>query len=314
MADAGPRLSNFIEFALYLIVRLVEELVCAIPGHENALAVGRALGRIGFTIALDRRNVVIENLTIAFGSEMTEREIRTLARRNFEHLGMLVIEVLRLRRWNQEELAQRLIIGGKDNFNLVWSPGPRGIFAVVFHFGTFEVLAATNRFLGLDGYLVVTPLPNRFVSRRLMFGRGGENSGLRIIPHKGIVHRFIRALHEGNLAIALVDQRGDDTRPVWVDYFGRKVLANGIFARFALEGNAHVLPVLAFRLENGRYYCHFGEPIPIEPTGDTERDVQEISQQFHSIAEAWLRKYPEQGFWVHRKFKRKPKKRKKRGS
>jgi lauroyl/myristoyl acyltransferase len=65
-----------------------------------------------------------------------------------------------------------------------------------------------------------------------------DESGLNILPHRGIVHHVVRCLREGQRVVVLADQRGDDARPVWVDFFGRKVLANGVFAKLAAEGAA----------------------------------------------------------------------------
>lgn len=314
LADAGtsrsgPTIKVLLEYLVYVFVRLMEELVCLIPGDRRALAVGALLGRLGYVVARDRRQVAIDNLTIAFGAERSPEEIRRIARKNFEHLGMLSMEFFRLRRWNQQMLAERLVLKGQNSFNLAWAPGSRGIFVVLSHFGSFEVLAAVSRFLGLRGTLVVTGAPNRFVNRSMIFHRGGSDSGLTIIPHRGVVHRVIDSLRAGEMVGVLADQRGDDTRPIWVDFFGRKVLANGVFARFAIEGEAYVVPLRAVRLHDGRYLCEFGEEIPVEVTDDRVHDLTVTSQRFHDIFEAWLREYPEQGFWVHRKFKRRGPKR-----
>jgi KDO2-lipid IV(A) lauroyltransferase len=311
---SGPSLKVFLEYIVYLCVRLMEEVVCLIPTDRRALAVGSFLGRLGFLVARDRRQVAIDNLTIAFGAERSPEEIRRIARKNFEHLGMLSVEFFRLKRWDEQQMAARLVIRGQKNFNLAWAPGSRGIFAVASHFGSFEVLAALSRFLGVRGTLVVTLAPNRFVNRRMMFDRGGADSGLNIIPHRGIVHRVIEALRAGEMVVVLADQRGDDTRAIWVDFFGRKVLANGVFAKFAIEGQAQVLPVRAVRLDDGRYLCEFGEEISVEMTDDPVHDLTVTSQRFHDIFEAWLREYPEQGFWVHRKFRRKGPRRARNGA
>lgn len=305
------QLKIYAEYLVYIVFRLIEEAICLISKHERALAVGRFFGRIGYIIAWDRRQVAIENLTIAFSKERSQKEIRLLARKNFEHLGMLGVEFFRLRRWNHEELAERLTINGGRNFQIAWSPGLRGVFYITAHYGSFEVLAAMSRFLGVTINLVVTPSPNRFINRRMIFKRGGDASGLRILPHKGIVHRVINALKAGEAVVVLADQRGDDNRPVWVDFFGRKVLANGVFARFATDGDAYSFPIMGLRTNDGKYYCEFGDEIPIQISDNRSNDVMVNSQLFHDIFEQWLREHPEQGFWMHRKFKRKRKSRKK---
>jgi KDO2-lipid IV(A) lauroyltransferase len=303
--NGGPNLNVFVEYLVYLVFRLAEEAICLIREDGHALAVGRFFGRLMFMLGAERRQAALENITIAFGKELGPREIRLIALKNFEHLGMLGVEFFRIRRWSQKKLAEKLILRGKENFDLAWLPSGKGILYVTAHFGSFEVLAAMSRFMGIKGNLVVTPAPNRFVNERMFFRRGGDDSGLNILPHRGIVHHVVRCLREGQMVVVLADQRGDDARPVWVDYFGTKVLANGVFARFAAEGAAYVFPVVALRTQDGRYRCVYGDEIPIQRTHDKDDDLMVNSQRFHQVFEAWLREYPEQGFWMHRKFKRK---------
>lgn len=300
----------YLEYLVYLAFRIIEELICAIPADENALVLGRFLGRVMFLVAPERRQVAIDNLTTAFGRIKQAKEIRALARSNFEHFGMLAIEFYRLRRWTEDELAERLVITGKKNFNHAWSPGSSGLYYVTGHFGSFEVLAAMSRFLGIRGKLLVTSVPNYFVNKYMIFERGGSQSGLQILPHRGSVHSILEALNGGEMVVVLADQRGDDTRPTVVDFFGQKVFANGVFAKFAIEGNSMAFPIRGKRMDGGRYECQFGDEIRIQLTGDTQNDLTRISQQFHDIFESWLLEDPEQGFWMHRKFKRKSKRQK----
>lgn len=305
-----PSIKIYAEYLVYLFFRFFEEVFCLIPGDDKALAVGRFFGRLMFLFGGERTRVAIENLTIAFGSRLGGSQLRSLARKNFEHLGMLGVEFFRIRRWSQEKLAEKLILEGHSDFNLTWSPGRTGILYITAHFGSFEVLAAMSRFLGIRGSLVVTPAPNRFVNERMFFRRGGDESGLNILPHRGIVNRVIELLRSGEMVVVLADQRGDDTRPVWVDFFGKKVLANGVFAKLAAEGHAQAFPISAVRTDDGRYRCVFGKEIPLQLTDDREADLIVNSQRFHEIFENWLREYPEQGFWMHRKFGRKKSSRK----
>ncbi|MBM3298802.1 MAG: hypothetical protein FJY85_02465, partial [Deltaproteobacteria bacterium] len=167
--ERGPSLKVFVEYLAYGVFRVLEEFFCWVPSDNTALAVGRFFGRLMFVVAAPRRQVAIENLTTAFGEERSSQEIQVIARKNFEHLAMLGVEFFRIRRWSQEKLAEKLVLEGHEPYNLAWMPGREGRFYITAHFGTFEVLAATSRFLGLRGNLIVTPAPNRFVNVRMFF-------------------------------------------------------------------------------------------------------------------------------------------------
>ena len=106
----SPRVNIFLEYLVYLLFRLAEEAICLMPDDRTALAVGRFFGRLMFMLGGNRREAALENLTVAFGQERSPQEIRQIALRNFEHLGMLGVEFFRIRRWSREKLAEKLII------------------------------------------------------------------------------------------------------------------------------------------------------------------------------------------------------------
>jgi Kdo2-lipid IVA lauroyltransferase/acyltransferase len=299
----------FLDYSLYLLVRVIETILNILP-DKAAVAFGKFLGRLVFVLVPDRRRAAEENLTIAFGSERSAEWIDRTCRLSFEHLGLVVVEFFRIRHWNQEKLAEKIVIEGRLPFNLAMAPGREGICLLNSHFGYFEVSAATIKHLGVKLNVIVTGLKNPFLSRYFFSrgGRSGEDTGIKTYPHKGIVKEMIELLKKGEMVAFLADQRGDAERGVFVDFFGSKAAANEVFARLAIDGQARVLPLCTYRRDDGRYQSVFGEEIVIKSTGDPRRDLEQVSQQFHDLFEKWLRMVPEQGFWVQRKWRRKPSK------
>ena len=302
-----PTFSLFLDYLLYLLVLFLDEVINLIP-ERSAMAFGRFVGRVVYVVMGDRREAAEENLTIAFGSEKSRVWIKKTARKSLEHIGMLAVEFLRIRRWSQAETIERINIEGAHAFNLTMMPGDHGICLLNSHFGCFEVSAATTKTVGIKLNLIQTGMKNPFLDR-YFFSRGGKDSGVTTYGHKGIVKQMIELLHDGQMVAFLADQRGDPERGIFVDFFGTPAPANEVFARLAIEGNAWVMPLCTFRLENGNYQSVFGEPVRIELTGDPKTDYTRVSQQFHNLFEEWLRAHPEQGFWVHRKWSRKKRKR-----
>ncbi len=288
------RFTPFLNYSVFLMVRLVEELLNVFP-ERAASAAGRFFGRLAYVLLPDRRDAAWENLTIAFGKEKTPLWIRQTARRSFEHLGLLGVEFFRMRRWSQREMAERFVLHGQMPFNLAQLPGNHGNVWVLSHFGCFEVNAALAKFVGIRLNLIVTGLKNPFLSR-YFFSRGGEDTGLKIFPHRGVVKDIIALLRKGESVAFLADQRGDAERGVFVNYFGSPAPANEVFARMAIEGEARVIPLCMYRNDDGNYEAVFGEEIKMQLTGDRHQDLVNVSQQFHDVFEKWLRLRPEQGF------------------
>jgi Kdo2-lipid IVA lauroyltransferase/acyltransferase len=306
----APTFRLFLDYSLYLVVRGLDALLNLLP-ERAALATGRFLGRVAYVVLSDRREAVLENLTIAFGKQESSQWIRRTAVKNFEHLGLLVVEFFRVRRWTHQEVVDRLVVEGSAVYNPVAFPGNHGIVILISHFGSFEVLPAFARLAGVTMHLMVTPLRNRFLSQ-YFFSRGGEDTGMTTVPHRGVVKRLIELLQSGAMVAFLADQRGDAERGVFVDFFGTPAPANEVFARIAMEGKGRVLPLCTYRRDDGRFQVVFEEEIRINPTGDRHQDLVTVSQQFHDVFEKWLRMKPEQGYWIQRKWRRKPSRRRAR--
>jgi KDO2-lipid IV(A) lauroyltransferase len=47
-------------------------------------------------------------------------------------------------------------------------------------------------------------------------------------------------------------------------------------------------------------------PIEVELTGDREKDVDALVVRYSEVLEKWVRRYPEQYFWHHRRWRRQP--------
>ena len=297
----------FLDYGVYLLVLVIERILIIIP--ENwAYSFGRFLGRIVWLLFKDRREAVIENLTIAFGGEKSSEWIQKTTFKSFEHLGLLVVEFFLIRHWDQGEMSRRITYSDSKDFNLAMYPGLDGICLLTSHFGCFEVSAASVKFCGFKTNLIATGLKNPFLSK-FVFSRAGSDSGVTTFPHKGSVKELIERLRAGEMVAMLGDQRGDAERGIFVDYFGVPAPANEIFARFALDGEARVLPICTYRTAPGRYKTTFGPEIIITSSGDTTADLIRVSSQFHKLFEQWLRIAPEQGFWFQRKWRRKKRRR-----
>lgn len=298
---------RFLDYALFLLVRFLEEVVNLLP-DKMAFSFGRFVGRLIYLIVPDRRDAAIENLTIAFGREKSAAWIRRTALKSFEHVGQLAVEFMCIRRWPEQKMAEKIVVKGRLPFNLAMMPGNHGIVLLNSHFGCFEVSAATIKFLGIRLNLIATGLKNPFLSRYFAT-RAGKDTGITFFPHKGSVKELTARLLQGEMLACLADQRGDPERGIFVNFFGVPAPANEVFARMAIDGKAYILPLCTYRLADARYESVFGDLVHVELTGDRHTDLTTVSQQFHDLFEQWLRMYPEQGFWLQRKWKRKPSRR-----
>ena len=111
------------------------------------------------------------------------------------------------------------------------------------------------------------------------------------------------ALRRGGVVAFLVDQ-SRRREGVDVDFFGRRVTATPAAAFLSIRCKCPVLPIFCIRETNGQLTIHVEAPLEIEWTGDLRADVQTNTQRITDAVELMVRKYPEQWFWVHKRWKK----------
>ncbi len=116
---------------------------------------------------------------------------------------------------------------------------------------------------------------------------------------------MIRALKKGETINILIDQNVAVYDGIFVDFFGRPACTTSGLALLALHTGAPVLPVFTTRMPDGKYWLEIGAEVAIRNTGNRDADVRESTQTFTGIIEEHIRKYPEQWFWMHQRWKTK---------
>jgi KDO2-lipid IV(A) lauroyltransferase len=79
-----------------------------------ALFIGRRLGDFIYSILRLRRKVVMQNLTMVFGTEKTKKELKRIARRTYQNFGMTLIEFIRLPIITPEYIQKYIKFEGKE--------------------------------------------------------------------------------------------------------------------------------------------------------------------------------------------------------
>jgi KDO2-lipid IV(A) lauroyltransferase len=72
-----------------------------------------------------------------------------------------------------------------------------------------------------------------------------------------------------------------------------------------MKTDAPVVPLYTIR--HGRQFIiQFLPEVPVTVTGDPITDIETNTQQFTTAVETMVRRYPDQYFWVHNRWKTKP--------
>lgn len=259
------------------------------------------LGLIWFRVDSRHRNVTLENLRFAFGREMSREHIEILAKQIFKNIASIPFEVAWSCKFDREGFLSHFTIKGIEHVESAHAKG-RGVIVVTCHMGNFEMLIPAIEETGFKGYAIYRKMDFDPLERLIRNIR--QRFSVTMIPMRGASKKIDEILSQGGVVGTLLDQNVDWYKGVFVDFFGRPACTNNGLASLAMRSKAPVVPMYTVR-RNRKYVIEFLPEIPLEDTGDKIRDIEANTQNYTSAVESVVRKYPDQYFWVHNRWKTK---------
>ena len=131
--------------------------------------------------------------------------------------------------------------------------------------------------------------------------------GNETIDNRDFLRRLLASMRAGETVGILMDTNMTPPQGVFVNFFGIPAATTTAIATFALRTGAAVLPgFLIWEESQGKHRLRFDPPVELINTGDLARDVLENTKIFNRILESYVRKYPDQWLWIHRRWKTRP--------
>lgn len=285
----------------YYLIRAVVGAFRLLP-RRVALAVGSAVGRLAPYVVRSEYRRAVEHLTIAFSGEKTAGEIQGLARDMFRYLGMNFVDTARLSTMSADDIIGVSVPHNVERLHEEIAKG-RGIIGLMSHAGCWELLGV---------YLASVGVPTAAIARKLYDSRLEDlltdtrrAGGIKNISRGHDTRDIIRALRNGCLVGILIDQ-DINVKGEFVDFFGKPAYTATGAALLSLKYGAPIMPVMTYRDDLHRHHICIGEPLTIEPSGDTDRDILELTARCSKATEDFIRAHPEQWVWFHKRWKTKP--------
>jgi KDO2-lipid IV(A) lauroyltransferase len=259
---------------------------------------------LGYLIARKQRTMALESLTIAFGKEKSSREIEKIARDCFIFLAKAGLEIMFLMD-RPKLLKEHVDIVGRQNLEHALSRGS-GVILVSAHFGNFPLLLAR---LSLQGYKVSGIMrPMRDSRAEKLFMEKRNYVGIKTIytqPPRVCVETTLKALRNNELVFIPLDQNFG-AGGVFVDFFGRKAATATGPVVLAQRTEAVILPCFIVRQRDDRHKIIFEPPFSLEEGASRQEALTINIQRLTNIIESYIRRYPAEWGWIHRRWKSKP--------
>jgi len=176
---------------------------------------------------------------------------------------------------------------------------------VAGHYSNFEIMGYMLGLFGYNIYSIARPLDNRFINKYLYDVR--RRAGQKIIDKKGAAELMSKLTSKGATLCFIVDQDAG-RKGIFVDFFGRKASTYKSIALLAITTNTPIGVGYSRRVDN-RFFFEIGVNRIITPDewADKEDPLKWITAEYTSAIEQFVREDPTQYWWLHRRWKHRPK-------
>ena len=287
--------------AEYWLARAVLGLFRALP-LTSGIGFARVIARLGMWFPKLRRTGE-RNLQLAFPN-LSEAERRGLLLGSFENLGRLLAVFSRFGQDHGDRLKSLIQCEGLERLDEAMR-AQRGVILFTGHVGGWELSSFGLSLFDHPLSFLVRPIDNPKIEA--MIDRARKGHGNRTIDKTSAAREMLQILRSGGTLGILVDLNTLDREAIFVDFFGRAASTTFIVAKLALRTNAELLPVFApWDAARKRFRLIVDGPLRIERTGDEDEDVRRLTQQYTRVVEDYVRRYPDQWLWIHRRWKTRP--------
>jgi KDO2-lipid IV(A) lauroyltransferase len=282
----------------YALAWIFLKCMAALP-RPLARAAGISLAWIIYLLHGKLRRVGKRNLELAF-PEKCRKERAKILRGVFTSLGRQLAEVCLYRRYTRENVGKIVVYEGFENYERALARG-KGLLFLTAHLGAWELSAFAHSLYGYPLGVLMRPLDNPYLDRLVRSYR--TLHGNKAVD-KDFARGLIAAMRKGEAVGVLMDTNMIASQGVFVDFFGIQACTASGIARVALRTDAAVVP--GFTIWDPmlkKYRLRFDPAAKLIRTGDTEADVVANTALFTKIIEDYVRRYPDQWLWVHRRWK-----------
>lgn len=290
------------EAAEFAVVWLFVRALRLLP-RRVARAVGSWIGAIAFRVLGRLRRVGLRNLELAF-PKMRAADREATLRSEYRNLGFLLAEFCKMPGYTPAATGGFIRYEGLENYLAARDRG-KGVLVLTGHLGAWELSSFYHSLMGMPMGMVIrrldNPLVDEFVNRiRCLHGN-------RVIHKDDFARGLIASMRAGETVGILMDTNMTPPQGLFVPFFGVLACTASGMARIAAKTGAAVVPgFLLWEQSEQKYVLHFGEELEVVRTGDAEQDALANTASFTAAIEKYIRQYPEQWLWLHRRWKTRP--------
>jgi Kdo2-lipid IVA lauroyltransferase/acyltransferase len=290
----SPKGTSLKSFGFALVVALLRGF--AVLPYGLVARFGSLLGACLFSIPSRRKRIALVNLELCFPGR-SDAQYQLMGRDHFRHVVRSYVE--RGVQWFGSARSIERLVQLESHIDLDDEHAPPTIF-MGFHFVAIEVgcmLYSTK----LPITSLYTPMKDTRLCELATTQRG--RFGAHMVKRSDSARTVLKLLRAGKSVMLAADMDHGIENSVFVPFFGVPACTLTSVSRLARLGRARVVPFVTEVLPDYRgYKMTIFEPLADFPSNDDAVDARRMN----AFLETQVLRFPEQYYWVHRRFKHRP--------
>ncbi|MCK5268609.1 MAG: lysophospholipid acyltransferase family protein [Spirochaetes bacterium] len=293
--------SKFTEYAEYIPARIILFFLNLIP-YKLSISLGGCFGLFVYIISGSLRRTTINGLNTAYGQTMSVKEKKKLSRRVFKNVGKTIFEFIQFPKLTKEKMLKLVKFENIEAMDRALEKG-RGVIGITGHIGNFEMLAASFALTGRPLHAIIRPLDNKLLDVHL--NKNMEDKGVHPVPRGTALKLGLKALKKGAVLAFVMDQNAA-MHGIFVPFFGKLASTVQGPAILASHYKSPVVFCYAVRNKNNTHTMVFHDEMELEQGKDKEETIYLNTKKFTKEIEKVIAKYPDQWWWLHPRWRKRP--------
>src|SRR5580704_3358774 len=275
----------------------------SLPPRRVARGIGALIGRIALLLTPRLTRVGDLNLRLAF-PQKSPAERRQILRKLYRNLGWLLAEFCQMPGYTVQQTESFICYDGLEHYLAARDQG-KGVLILTGHLGAWELSSFYHSLMGYPMSIVIRRLDNPLVDN--LVNRIRCLHGNQVLHKDDFARGLLASMRRGETVGILMDTNMTPPQGAFVEFFGQSACTGTGMARIVMKTGARVLPgFLLWEEATQQYVLRFGDPLRLAASGDVEADAVANTASFTKVIEDYIRQYPDQWLWVHRRWKTRP--------
>jgi len=288
-------MKNIFEYILFLFFSKFFQLL----GLNLSRKFSFLIAALFYYIIPIRKKTVLENLHNAF-TDYDEKKVKNIAFGSYKSFAIALAEILYMPAMSKEEIIKQVDCSNPELIREKYEEN-NGVILLSAHFGNWEYIAiSVAAQLNISFSVIIKPQRNPYVTNWMNKARTRWNN--EIVPLGISIKQTYQTLKDKKIVAMVADQRGPE-ESIKVNFFGRNLSVHTGPAALSLKTGAPVLYGISVRQDDYSYKLVMSEISKENLPDSNEEKIKELSQRHMSYLEGYIRKYPEQWLWMHKRWK-----------